>query len=93
MVIEKISIHGLISEMNSHLDIESKNISNRFKQDIEKSLHLLKIMSDRLSKNSTNSGVPPSQDRNRDKYPEKEKSKSKGKKRPPGGQPGHKERL
>ena len=85
MVFKKINVNEFYSETKAKLE-SGTPVS---KEDIEKMLFLIKAMSDRLAKNSKNSSISPSSDKNRDKGKDKEKQKSKGKKRNQGGQPGH----
>lgn len=87
MVIEKINVNDLVQEINEEIKIDN-SLNSNWRGKIEKSLIVMKAMSDRLSKNSRNSSIPPSQDSDRDK--ESPKKRKKRKKRKPGGQPGHK---
>lgn len=86
MKIENISVSEAISKAKKLLK-EEKGLTPAFKSAIEVIFILLKIMSDRLSLNSSNSSIPPSQDPNRPK--KKKKKKGKGKKKKRGGQEGH----
>lgn len=91
MTIENINVTETIAEARKILKKE-KSLSPAFKSMFEIILLLLKLMSDRLTLNSSNSSKPPSQDPNRKKL-KKKKRKRKGKKRKKGGQKGHEGRT
>lgn len=84
MVIKTINIKNFIEESNEKI-LQGEDL----RPSLEISLFLIKEMADRLAKNSRNSSIPPASDKNRDKSKGNEKRKTKGKKRKPGGQPGH----
>ena len=88
MVIENIAVNDLSKKLTNDLNMFKGLIPLPMKDNIEKMLFVVKIMSDRLALNSKNSSIPPSQDPNR-KKPKETKKKDKGKERKPGGQPGH----
>ncbi len=90
MKIENIDVTKLIKQTNNELK-SAKNVPQSLKLVIKTVLMLLKVLCDRLSLNSNNSSIPPSQDPNRKKKKKKSR-KDKGvkrNKRNPGGQKGH----
>ncbi len=89
MKIEGIDIQLTIDKAEAALKKE-KNLSPAFVSLIELVLLCMKLLLNRLTLNSSNSSIPPSQDPNRDKKKKKRKTrKDKGAKRKPGGQKGH----
>ena len=81
----KIKVARTIEKAKAGLASEV-NLSSEFKETVSELLDVVITLSNRLNLNSGNSSKPPSQDLNRSK-----KSRiAKGKKRKPGGQPGHK---
>lgn len=90
MKVENIDIKDLLDKANKELK-QDKRISPSLKVTVELLLVVLKILFDRLSLNSSNSSIPPSQDPNRKKKKRKTR-KDKGFKRgqrKPGAQKGH----
>lgn len=85
MSVEKININESIAKAETSLR-EQKNISAEFRATMELLIVIVKILVQRLGVNSGNSSKPPSTDPNRKRG---SKTKGKGKKRKPGGQPGH----
>ena len=85
MVIEKVNVGKFIEESNKKI-ADVTNIES-LKESLGTSLIIIKTLCDRVAKNSRNSSISPSADPNR---PKKSKRKVKGRKRRPGGQPGHK---
>lgn len=83
MVIEKINVGKFIEE--SKKKIEQAGDGDGLKGSLEKAVIVMQGLYDRLAKNSRNSSIPPSADPDRDRGNQKDK----GKKRKPGGQPGH----
>ena len=96
MKVEGIDINSTINKIKKDLKKE-KNLSPAFISSIELLLVIVKLLTNNLTLNSSNSSIPPSQDPNRKKNENKENSgkkrktrKDKGVKRKPGGQKGHK---
>lgn len=83
MSINKINISETIARTEKSLSQE-KGASTEFRGLVELLLVVVKLLVEQRGLNSSNSSVPPSQDPNRERG-----SKRKGKKRKPGGQPGH----
>jgi transposase len=79
----KINFNETIARVEKCLH-EDVRIPAEFKALVELLLLVVKLLVKRQGINSSNSSKPPSQDPNRTRG-----SKSKGKKRKPGGQPGH----
>jgi transposase len=85
MSIDKINISETIAKIEKGLHDDSR-IPSEFKTLVELLLLVVKLLVKSRGLNSSNSSVPPSQDPNRERG---SKRKGKGKKRRPGGQPGH----
>jgi transposase len=84
--INDINITETIARVERTL-FEDKRISPEFRGLVELLLIIIKLLVDKIGLNSRNSSKPPSQDPHRVRG---RKTKAKGKKRKPGGQPGHK---
>jgi transposase len=85
MSVDKINISETIARIEKSLS-EEKGASAEFRGLVELLLVVVKLLVERRSRSSNNSSLPPSQDPNRKRG---SKRKGKGKKRKPGGQPGH----
>ena len=85
MSIGKINISETIAKIEKRLQQES-GLSAEFKELVELLLLVVKLLVKQKGLNSHNSSKPPSQDPNRKRGSTR---KGKGKKRNPGGQPGH----
>lgn len=86
MSINNINITETIARVERTLSQDAK-ISPEFRGLVELLLLIIKLLVDKTGLNSRNSHKPPSQDPHRVRG---RKSKAAGKKRKPGGQPGHK---
>lgn len=85
MSINDINITETIENARKSL-AEDKSVSPQVRSMMELLILIISLLVNKLGLNSRNSSKPPSSDRNR---PRGSKSLSKGKKRKPGGQPGH----
>ena len=83
MKIKDISINSVIEDAEQLLG-KDKSISPAIKATMKMMVMVIKLLTDRLNINSSNSSKPPSEDKNRKRGSNKQKS---GKK--PGGQIGH----
>ena len=86
MSVDKINISETIAKVEKSLS-EYQTIPAEFRSLVELLLLIVKLLVERLNLNSSNSSKPPSTDPNRERG---SKRNGKGKKRKPGGQPGHK---
>jgi transposase len=82
--ISKVDVTETLKNAKQLLETE-KDLSPAIKAMMKVLLMLVSVMADRLSLNSSNSSIPPSQDLNREKKKKANRSKKK-----PGGQKGHK---
>jgi len=84
--LSEINITETIANVERTLE-RDKQVSAELRSLIQLLLMIVKLLVDRVGLNSRNSSQPPSQDPNR---PRGRRRKASGKKRKPGGQPGHK---
>lgn len=83
MKLDVVSVNETLDKARTAL-AEEKNLSVSMRAIIEILIFLVQAFVGKLSKNSKNSSIPPSQDKNRKRGSNKDKSKKK-----PGGQVGH----
>jgi transposase len=83
--VDKININETIAKVEENLR-KHANLPAEFRALVELLLLIVKLLIKRINLNSNNSSKPPSIDFNRKRG---SKQKGKGKKRKPGGQPGH----
>lgn len=83
MKLDVVSVNETLNKARAAL-AEEKNLSASMRAIIEILIFLVQTFIGKLSKNSKNSSIPPSQDKNRKRGSNKDESKKK-----PGGQVGH----
>lgn len=88
MTIDSIDINAAVADVEKLL-AQEKSVSPAMSAAIKILLLVIKLMSDRLGLNSSNSSKPPSSDPNRDKKNSTDNESQDGKKKKPGGQNGH----
>ena len=89
MKINPINVQEVLTEAKAALEKEA-GLSDSFKAIIKLLIIIIQSLLPRLTKNSKNSSIPPSQDPNRAKN--KDKDDVSGKKKP-GGQPGREKKI
>ncbi len=77
MKLEKIDIAATVEETEKLLENEQE-ISPALKASLKVLLLIVKLLVERLGLNSSNSSIPPSQDRNRKKKDKAKKDKKPG---------------
>lgn len=85
MTVDKIDVSQAIEKTKAILN-NDRSMSQEARSIVELLLIIINLLVNKLGLNSSNSSKPPSSDPNRKKGVKK---KTKGKKRKPGGQPGH----